>query len=87
MTASGGLEFEAGADAESPERREDIHEILNYRRAMHEAEQRLETLPVSRRVICWAHEVLLDSVRGAGPTVRRFLTVLRTHGVLKQRLR
>ena len=27
------LEFEAGADAGSPERREDIHEILNYRRA------------------------------------------------------
>ena len=60
------LEFEAGAAAESPERREDIHEILNYRRAMLEAERMLETLPVSRRVICRAHEVLLDSVRGAG---------------------
>ena len=60
------LEFEAGAAAESPERREDIHEILNYRRAMQEAERMLETLPVSRRVICRAHEVLLDSVRGAG---------------------
>ncbi|MDE0081814.1 MAG: Fic family protein [Gammaproteobacteria bacterium] len=60
------LEFEAGADAKSPERREDIHEILNYRRAMYKAEQMLETLPVSRRIICRAHEVLLDSVRGAG---------------------
>ncbi len=60
------LEFEAGAAAESPERREDIHEILNYRRAMQEAERMLETLPISRRVICRAHEVLLDSVRGAG---------------------
>ena len=60
------LEFEAGADPESPERREDIHEILNYRRAMHEAEHMLETFPMSRRVICRAHEVLLDSVRGAG---------------------
>ena len=60
------LEFEAGVDAESPERREDIHEILNYRRAMHEAEHMLETFPMSRRVICRAHEVLLDSVRGAG---------------------
>ena len=60
------LEFEAGVDAESPERREDIREILNYRRAMHEAEHMLETFPMSRRVICKAHEVLLDSVRGAG---------------------
>ena len=60
------LEFEAGVDAESPERREDIHEILNYRRTMHEAEHMLETFPMSRRVICRAHEVLLDSVRGAG---------------------
>ena len=60
------LEFEAGVDAESPERREDIHEILNYRRAMHEAEHMLETFPMSRRVICRAHEVLLDSVRGTG---------------------
>ena len=33
---------------------------------MHEAERMLKTLPVSRRVICRAHEVLLDSVRGAG---------------------
>ena len=33
---------------------------------MHEAERMLETLPVSSRVICRAHEVLLDSVRGAG---------------------
>ena len=59
------LEFEAGAVAGSPERREDIHEILNCRGAMYEVEQMLETLPVSRRVICRAHEVLLDSVRGA----------------------
>ena len=60
------LEVEAGADAKSPERREDIHEILNYRRAMHEAELMLETLPVCGRVIRRAHAVLLDSVRGAG---------------------
>ena len=60
------LEVEAGADAESPERREDIHEILNYRRAMHEAELMLETLPVCGRVIRRAHAVLLDSVRGTG---------------------
>ena len=60
------LELEAGAEAESPERREDIHEILNYRRAMYEAARMLETLPISGRVIRGAHAVLLDSVRGAG---------------------
>ena len=60
------LEVEAGADAESPERREDIHEILNYRRAMQDAERMLETLPVCGRVIRRAHAMLLDSVRGAG---------------------
>ena len=69
------LEFEAGAAAESPERREDIHEILNYRRAMQEAERMLETLPISRRVICRAHEVLLDSVRGAGKSPREYRRV------------
>ena len=60
------LEFEAGRDAPSPERREDIQEVLNYRAAMHEAERMLESLPISQRVIRGAHEVLLDGVRGAG---------------------
>lgn len=42
------LEFEAGGRApDSPERREDIHEVLNYRSAMREARRLLEELPLS----------------------------------------
>ena len=60
------LEFEAGKEAESPERRADIHEVLNYRAAMREAERMLETLPICQRVIREAHRVLLSGVRGEG---------------------
>ncbi|MXW16008.1 MAG: hypothetical protein F4123_04180 [Gemmatimonadetes bacterium] len=63
------LEFEANGSVQSPELSADIHEILNYRRAMIEAEQMLEKLPVSLRVIRRAHGVLLDGVRGASNPV------------------
>lgn len=58
------LEFEAGQEALSPERKEDIREILNYRAAMREAERLLATVPLSQRVIREAHRVLLSGVRG-----------------------
>lgn len=58
------FQFEAGQKAKTPERREDIWEVLNYRRAIREAEQLLETLPMSQRVVKEAHKVLLASVRG-----------------------
>ncbi len=58
------LEFEAGREAVSPQRREDIREVLNYRAAMREAERLLATLPLSQRVIRAAHGVLLAGVRG-----------------------
>lgn len=58
------LEFQAGQDAISPERREDIQEVLNYRAAMREAEHLLATLPLSQRVIRESHRVLLAGVRG-----------------------
>ena len=60
------LEFEAGKEAESPERRADIHEVLNYRAAMREAERMLEKLPICQRVVRGAHRVLLSGVRGEG---------------------
>ena len=60
------LEFEAGQEAESPERRDDIHEVLNYRAAMRQAEQMLKKLPLSQRVIRSVHKVLLSGVRGKG---------------------
>ncbi len=58
------LEFEAGEEAPSPERREDIREVLNYRAAMREAERLLAELPLSQRVIREMHRVLLAGVRG-----------------------
>ena len=60
------LEFEAGREPDSPARREDIKEVLNYRSAMRSAEEMLEKLPLSKRVICAAHSVLLSGVRGEG---------------------
>jgi Fic family protein len=58
------LEFEAGKEGVSPERRDDIQEILNYRAAMHKAEELLAKLPLSQRVLREAHAVLLSGVRG-----------------------
>lgn len=58
------LEFEAGQQVASAERRADIQEVLNYRAAMREAEQLLATLPISQRVLREAHKVLLAGVRG-----------------------
>ena len=63
-TMSEVLEFEAGQEAASPQRRDDIHEVLNYRDAMREAERALETLPLCQRVVREAHRTLLSGVRG-----------------------
>ncbi len=60
------LEFEAGASEKelSAERREDIREVLNYRRAMRVAEEMLRELPLCLRVVREVHRTLLDGVRG-----------------------
>ena len=60
------LEFEAGREPSSPARRDDIHEVLNYRAAIRRAEDMLQQLPLSQRVIRSMHEVLLAGVRGEG---------------------
>ena len=60
------LEFEAGQEPESAARRDDIGEVLNYRAAMRWAEEMLEKLPLSLRVVREAHSVLLRGVRGEG---------------------
>ena len=60
------LEYEAGGALETLDSKkvDDIHEILNYRRAMHEAVDQLEELPLCQRVIKQIHSTLLDEVRG-----------------------
>ena len=60
------LEFEAENEQAlfSEEKREDIEEILNYRKAMRRAEEMLRDIPLCQRVVKEAHAVLLDGVRG-----------------------
>ncbi len=60
------LGFEAGRAPGSPERLEDVKEVLNYRRAMRHAEALLADLPLSQRAVRAAHSVLLDGARGRG---------------------
>jgi Fic family protein len=47
-----------------PERRNDWQEVNNYVRALNEAIEELEKLPVSSRLLKRTHETLLQSVRG-----------------------
>ncbi len=60
------LEYEAAGDTGkfSESRTADIYEVLNYRKAMHHAENELRKLPLSQRVIKSTHGVLLSGVRG-----------------------
>lgn len=60
------LEFEAGGTDEAIDQKkiDDIHEILNYRRAMREAVEQLQKLPLCQRVIKQVHSTLLEGVRG-----------------------
>jgi Fic family protein len=62
------LEYEAKGDTRdlSPEKRGDIKEILNYRKALKRAEEMLADLPLCLRIVKEAHTILLDGVRGKG---------------------
>lgn len=62
------LEYEARGDTDEPAtaKEADIWEILNYRKAMHAATERLNELPLCSRIILESHKILLNSVRGQG---------------------
>ncbi len=60
------LEYEAGHEPESPTRKLDVQEVLNYHLAMQRAVTLLKDLPLSQRVLRETHRVLLDGVRGDG---------------------
>lgn len=47
-----------------PERRDDRREVLNYINAINTAIERLETLPLSNRLLKETHKILLAGVRG-----------------------
>lgn len=48
----------------SPEKRNDWREVNNYIKALNNAIEELDTLPISSRLIRHTHSILLDSVRG-----------------------
>lgn len=58
------LKFEAGETPAEPSRREDIHEIMNYRKALRFSENLLQDRPFCLNTLLKLHEVLMDSVRG-----------------------
>ena len=62
------LEFEAGREPDSPAKRDDIQEIINYREAMRQAEIAINELsfPLCLRVLKMAHHILLSGARGHG---------------------
>jgi Fic family protein len=59
------LEYEAGSrDKHSPEKVDDFMEVINYRRAIHHAAERLKDLPLCGRLLREAHKILMEGVRG-----------------------
>jgi Fic family protein len=59
------LEYEA--QLEVAEQRVDVREISNYIAAMNHGLSRLAELPLSRRLLCEVHAVLMKDVRGGEP--------------------
>lgn len=57
------LEHEAGAEYDK-EKTLDIHEVLNYRKALAEAEAALNNRPISLNLIKSVHRILMEGVRG-----------------------
>jgi Fic family protein len=69
------LEFEAGGNAPDEAKINDIHEVLNYRKAMRDAVESLTKLPICGRVIKQAHAILLDDVRGSDKARGSYRTI------------
>jgi Fic family protein len=67
--------FEAGEVAPDKERRADIQEIVNYRRALRRAEQLLKNKPLCLNTLLELHSILLDSVRGHNKQRGQFRTI------------
>jgi Fic family protein len=68
------LKFEAGESPDEPSRREDIHEIMNYRQALRLSENLLKDRPFCLNTLLKLHETLMDSVRGHNKGRGRFRT-------------
>lgn len=66
------LRFEAGEPAVSAERREDIYEVLSYRKALRVAERTLRKSRFDLALLRQLHAALLESVRGRDKAPGRF---------------
>ena len=54
-----------GASSDTEKRKPDIEDVVNYVKAMNYGLNRLATLPLSLRLICEIHGILLQGVRGS----------------------
>ncbi len=63
------FQYESG---QSPEKVNDVDEVVNYIKALNYGMERLDTLPMSNRLIREIHEVLLKGVRGSKKTPGEF---------------
>jgi len=68
------LKFEAGEEVAEESKRQDIQEIINYRRALLAAEKELKRRPFNLNLLLQLHGMLLDSVRGRDKARGRFRT-------------
>ena len=68
------LKHEIQPNKKPEAKRDDIREVINYRRAILEAVQSLDDLPLASQVICQMHQTLLSGVRGVNKSPGRFRT-------------
>lgn len=69
------FKFEAGEVVKGEEKREDIQEVLNYRRALRSGERELARKPFNLNLLLNLHDILLQSVRGRYKGRGKFRTV------------
>ncbi len=74
-TLSEVFKFEAGEEPMEESRRLDIQEIINYRNAMHHAEEALKSRPFNLNLLLELHSIILDSVRGRNKARGQFRTI------------
>lgn len=65
------LEYEAGIEFDV-EKTHDIHEVMNYRKALTLASEALEKGPIDLQLILQMHSVLMNSVRGSRKSPGKF---------------
>lgn len=70
------LEIEAGAESEAitQPKRDDVEEVLNYRRALRACVAELKQRPLSQHILRGAHNILMQGVRGRDKTPGSYRT-------------